>query len=251
MIFYFSATGNSKYVATRLEEKFNDKSIKIDDALRHEEFEYEAAKGERIFLVCPTYYFNLPNLVSDFLEKITFKGEPADFVCVATCGSSIGGLDRIIKNKLKGKNLNFKAVYPVRMIDNYVVFFKMPLPEEETMKQRRAEEELDNVIDNILFNYRVPYTSNIWQGILSGFGGLLYRKLNKTKAFKVDEKKCIKCGLCQFHCPARAITMKGHPVWIKDHCTHCMACIQRCPAHCIDYGEKTKDRGRYVHPILK
>ncbi|MFQ7798375.1 MAG: 4Fe-4S binding protein [Coprobacillus cateniformis] len=33
-----------------------------------------------------------------------------------------------------------------------------------------------------------------------------------------------------------------------NHCTHCMACISRCPKGAIEYGKKTKDRIRYVCP---
>jgi NAD-dependent dihydropyrimidine dehydrogenase PreA subunit len=41
----------------------------------------------------------------------------------------------------------------------------------------------------------------------------------------------------------------GRPVWGKD-CTQCLACINRCPVHAIQYGKGTAQRGRYYHPDL-
>ena len=42
----------------------------------------------------------------------------------------------------------------------------------------------------------------------------------------------------------------GKPVW-KHHCELCCACIHLCPVEAIQYGHKTKTRGRYHHPDLK
>ena len=39
----------------------------------------------------------------------------------------------------------------------------------------------------------------------------------------------------------------GRPVW-GGNCTHCMACISRCPKHAIEYGKGTERRRRYVCP---
>lgn len=37
------------------------------------------------------------------------------------------------------------------------------------------------------------------------------------------------------------------PVW-NDQCTHCMACICRCPKKAIEYGKHSKDLVRYTCP---
>ena len=59
---------------------------------------------------------------------------------------------------------------------------------------------------------------------------------------------CISCGKCEKLCPLSNIKLiEGQPIW-GNHCTHCMACISRCPKGAIEYGKKTKDRIRYVCP---
>ena len=38
------------------------------------------------------------------------------------------------------------------------------------------------------------------------------------------------------------------PAISKGNCYLCTSCINRCPVQAIQYGEKTKGRGRYVCP---
>ena len=39
----------------------------------------------------------------------------------------------------------------------------------------------------------------------------------------------------------------GKPVW-GDRCTHCMACISRCPKEAIEYGTHSRGLPRYLCP---
>lgn len=249
MVFYFSATGNSKEAALKIQDAFGGDLIKIDDALRHKEFTYNVEDGEKVFFVFPTYFFSLPTIVEEFLKNIEFKGN-AHICAVITCGSSIGGADRLVRKIFKNKNGIIRAVYKLKMVENYILVFKAPLKEEQVMLLRRAEKEIDNIIENVNFNYRVGYESGPFMELVSRLSNKFYKSTNKTKKFTVDDK-CISCGLCQFHCPVGAITMKGKPVWEKDRCVHCLACIHRCPAEAIQYGKGTEKKGRYVNPILK
>ncbi|MFR0963056.1 MAG: 4Fe-4S binding protein [Dorea sp.] len=46
--------------------------------------------------------------------------------------------------------------------------------------------------------------------------------------------------------PAKAIEIQdGKPVWIKEDCYVCMACLNYCPVEAIDYGKYSKGRFRY------
>lgn len=55
----------------------------------------------------------------------------------------------------------------------------------------------------------------------------------------IDEKKCVKCGVCVEHCPVegRAVSFKkgrGHvPVYDYAKCIRCFCCQELCPAHAI------------------
>ena len=59
---------------------------------------------------------------------------------------------------------------------------------------------------------------------------------------------CISCGKCVEVCPLNNIHLENKkPSWGK-HCTHCMACICRCPKEAIEYGKRSVGRIRYTCP---
>lgn len=82
MIFYFSATGNSKYVADRLQERFSGEMVSVSDAMRKKQFVYEAGEGEKIIFVFPVYFWNMPSIVSDFIGKLTLRGDVSQICAV-------------------------------------------------------------------------------------------------------------------------------------------------------------------------
>mgnify|MGYP002951794102 FL=1 len=58
-------------------------------------------------------------------------------------------------------------------------------------------------------------------------------------------EECIGCGLCQDVCPLNNIRLvDGKPDW-GNSCTHCMACICRCPKEAIEYKNKSVGKRRY------
>ena len=71
MIFYFSATGNCKYVAMRIAEATNDWAISITDCMKVKQSNFTARNNENIGIITPTYFFGLPTVVTDFLQNMT------------------------------------------------------------------------------------------------------------------------------------------------------------------------------------
>lgn len=70
MLLYFSATGNCKYVATRLKQADAQEMLSIVDCIRENRYEFS---DERIGIISPTYDWGLPSIVKEFLEKATFN----------------------------------------------------------------------------------------------------------------------------------------------------------------------------------
>lgn len=251
MIFYFSATGNSKYAADRLSEHFPGERVSIAEALRRGESVYEAAEGEKIIFVFPVYFWNLPSIVSDFIEKLTLKGDTSGVCAVITCGGQLLGADVAFRKAMRKRGISVQAVYSLKMPDNCVNYFKLPNREAQIMMLRSAEKDLDEITDSIQFNFRVSYRSGpagrLWTALLKP----VYKSQSKTGKYRVGES-CTGCGLCRDICPVSAISMEnGKPVWTKKTCVWCQGCINRCPAEAIQFGRRTEKRGRYVHPIFK
>ena len=54
----------------------------------------------------------------------------------------------------------------------------------------------------------------------------------------VDQKKCIKCGICEWYCPDRTIRVVGEGKNKKlvvnyVHCKGCLICVEMCPQEAI------------------
>lgn len=250
MIFYFSATGNSKYAAEKLQETFGGEMINIADAVRRDAFRYKPDQDEKVFFVLPVYFWNLPDIAVKFLREMDFE-EEAEVCSVLTCGASAGGADRVFKKMMEKKNCQVKASYTIVMPDNCVVFFKIPNPEAQVMMLRKADKTIEEIIEAAKYGFRMGRRSGPLNLLVSKVGGVAYSRMRKTKQFWANDS-CFGCGLCQTVCPESAITLEdGQPRWVKDKCTWCLGCINRCPVQAIQFAKKTEDRGRYVHPTLK
>ena len=55
MIFYFSGTGNSLWVARRLAGLLGDRLVAIADAINSQSYSFELAPDESVGMVFPTY----------------------------------------------------------------------------------------------------------------------------------------------------------------------------------------------------
>lgn len=237
MIYYFSATGNSKYAAEKLAVKTGDTAVNIVDVLKSGK---TPEKSEVAGIVFPVYFWGLPEIIKRFAVKI--KNSLGGYVyCVITCGANTGNADKML-SKLLGRELDYS--YSLRMPDNYVIMYD-PCTEEKALRfLRHADKELDGVCGDI--NRREKKRAgSVEGGIKSAFISKLYDPFRSTKKFFADDK-CTSCGLCAARCPDEAIVIKnGKPEWVKNKCQHCTACINRCPAEAIQFGKSTAARGRY------
>lgn len=250
MIFYFSATGNSRHVALAVRKRFGGVCVDMAEALLEEKTEYEFEEGEAAVFVFPVYYGGLPDPVRDFIGRFRpLRGTPE--ICgICTCAGMPVGSDRKFRQAFAQKGMKVAAFYDVEMPENYIFLFRPPIREAALMTLKRSEARITDVLDSMAFHHRKPFRSGPFAGTASSLMHVLYGFTRSTRGFKTGEE-CSGCGLCSRICPVRAITMKdGRPVWTANRCLKCTACINRCPEQTIQYGRATKKRFRYVHPDL-
>ena len=109
MIFYFSATGNSKYVAECIRAE-GEQLIPITDAMDKKEYDFHVS-DERIGIVSPTYDWTLPSIVSEFLESLTLHFDSKPYLYyVATYGTTSGAPASMADHILRKKDLPLTPV---------------------------------------------------------------------------------------------------------------------------------------------
>lgn len=233
MIFYFTGTGNSLYVAKRLSEKLDEPDVysmaeyKQDDQI--------GGKDKIIGFVFPSYYGNLPRIVREFINGLDIHIDTYIFGIITMGGYGLGSVT-MLEKALAEKNLKLKYGRGILMPANYIVKYN-PMFLKRTAKSNK---KIQQITDDIKLKKTLIKKSSI-------ISDNLYKNIAELDKEFFFESQCSGCGLCEKICPVENIQLTDNrPEW-RHHCEHCMACIHRCPQKAIQYGVKTKKRRRYYN----
>ncbi len=272
MIFYFSATGNTRWAAIKLASATQDRLIDIAVEMRTmkksgatptEPFVLE--EGERLGFVFPVHGWRVPKLVRDFISRLQIRQRNQEGVvpfayCVCTAGDSIGKTIENL-NKTLSRNASLSGIgvtkvtssYSLIMPESYVglPFMDVDPRGRGIWKIEKSKVELGVICEELL--NRKEGVNRLVKGPIPWFftkvvGGFFEHVLITDKHFHVTADKCVKCGICANVCPVNDIDGgKGEmPRWLhhKD-CLTCFNCYHHCPHHAIEFGHQTQQKGQY------
>lgn len=247
MIFYFSATGNSRHVALRMAEATGDRMVSVIDCMNTDSFEFDIQKDERIGFVCPVYFWGIPEVMNEFMSRMKLNTCVNHYVyTIVSYGTTTGQAGWLLGEALKKKGIKRDAHFAIGMVDTYTPMFDVSDRDKCNRKSVRAEKTIDKVAHWVMERRCVNRDRLRLYHPLAA----IYTYLNKnpkTKPFSINER-CIGCGVCAKDCPTQAIKMEnGRPSWVKDHCMTCLRCLHHCPTFAIQYGKRTERHGQFVY----
>ena len=246
MILYFSATGNCKYVATRLVQSEEQEMLSIVDCVRNDQC---AFSDKAIGIISPTYDWGLPSIVKEFLEKASFQTEYLYYI--ATYGTTPGASGVIANKAIQNRKID--AYYSVQMADTWTPIFDLSTPKKVAKYTKNTETEINSIIRSVKERNKNRHMSPCTPAFITEWIAepIYNNKVRRTMNFHVEDT-CIECGLCAQKCPVQAIEMQDkRPVWVKDKCVMCLGCLHRCPKFAIQYGKNTRKHGQYTNPNVK
>jgi len=241
MIFYYTATGNSLFVARQL-----DKDIfSIPQELKKEVLEY---KDEAIGIVSPIYAGELPQTVRRFIEKATFHTNY--FYMILTYGKddSVAGIWS--ETFCKQNDIHVDFIQTIKMVDNYLPSFDM---EEEIIINQKINEQLKQVIINVKDRKKdIPLPTQEGRKLYEIVSKRFQEQpeLNNGEMI-VMSKSCEGCSICQQVCPIGNIIIEnGRAKRLSKTCDFCLACVHSCPFQAIGLKKEKNPSARYRHPHI-
>ena len=249
IIYYYSTTGNSLYVARELQKSLPD--VELRSLVTAGQEEAPVVDTDCVGFVFPMHYFGLPLQVEEFLQKLTLANSPYVFA-VATCGVPYWGTPFMDMEKiLAAKNCQVQAKWYVRLVSNYIPYRDIAADWRIAIRAWLAEKKIRKIAKAIAGREH----HDTWQ-LLKNFCQSYHdkwqaRQQSIDENFQCAKEKCTACGLCEKICPRDNIKRpNGQPVW-QHKCVECLGCLHICPVKAIDYGDITKGRKRYRHKEVK
>ena len=247
MILYFSATGNSAYVARRIAENTGDSALDLFGRIKTGDNTALESSSPWV-IVAPTYAWRLPHIVEHILENTALGGSD-DMYFVLTAGSGCGGASNYARELCARIGKRFMGLSCVVMPENYIAMFRAPKHDKAVRIVRKAAPVVDGISADIAAGRMLKTKGDGLTGrfMSTAVNRIFFGHFVRDKKFRTTDK-CIGCGRCASLCPLNNIAFEnGRPAW-HGNCTHCMACICGCPAEAIEYGRASIGQVRYKCP---
>lgn len=239
MLFYFTGTGNSLYVAKQIEEN----PLSIPQILKQEKLEFS---DNSIGIVAPIYGHELPHMVKEFIKKAQFHTDY--FYLILTFGNRHGGASELANKYCYSCHIKPNYINVIKMVDNWLPSFDM---DEQKKIDKHIDEQLKIIKEDIISkkNFISEVTDQDREAHLQFLDRMKDMPEDAWQHLITISDQCAGCGICEKVCPSHSIRVVDHKAqFVPGHCETCLACIHACPHFAIKLssGEKN-EHARYRH----
>ena len=238
LIFYFTATGNSLYVARELAGE-SGQLLSIPRLIKDEHLDFEA---DEIGFVFPDYAASAPLMVREFVSKAHFKAQY--IFSVITFGNFAANVADWWDDFCKEKGLQNHYINTLLMVDNYLPVFDM----NEQMKiDKKISENLTQIVNDIASHRE--YVSHVdaddrmkeWLKRLQEN----HFPMEAERLLRLNTETCIACGTCAAVCPHGNFRMTDTHAEFSGSCEYCLACVHACPQKALTLERERNPQARF------
>ncbi len=247
ILFYFSGTGNSRYIARAFCERYPAQCRSIEE---HADFDaLIAAGGDTVGFCYPVYGSSVPRLMREFVQAHAEALSGKRFVIFCTQLIFSGDGAHALTAFLPQGESNVIYAEHFRMPNNLCNVPVFPVtngPKNDRLlrlaqaKVRRAAAEISRgIVRRRGFSRASVWLgrsqSVFWPGVESA----------AAKDVRIDES-CVRCGLCARICPTGNLSLGENGVEQAGRCMVCYRCVNACPKGAITVLIHAKPRRRYL-----
>jgi ferredoxin len=244
VIFYFSGTGNSKYIAELFGKNMNAECFSIEENLN---FENLINNNETIAFCYPVYASREPRIMREFVKKHMefFEGKKLIIFCTQLLFSGDGA--RALTYLFPRDFLQCAQVI-------YAEHFFMPsnifpvTTDSKKIKKYFAKSTLKmqkvcvNIKHGKIRKRGFNPLSRVLGLIQPPFLRILEKKANNSIRITAN---CTNCGLCISACPMKNLALENKKITHNHNCTVCYRCVNLCPEKAITVAFHGKIKGQY------
>ena len=246
ILFYFSATGNSKYIAELFCRNMNAVCHSIEEKI---DFAQLISSEEVVGFCYPIYGSRVPRLMREFAATHMDSLKNKKLVIFCTQMGFSGDGARAFTDSFPHDVVKVIYAEHFLMPNNVCNLFLMPLPGEKTIRRylEKAHKKMQTVcrdIENGTIKKRGFNPVSRALGLIMGsfMSGSEKRALSKVW---IDEG-CDQCRLCVSICPMNNFECENEKIVTKNNCMICYRCINKCPQKAIAVYFRGKVRKQYA-----
>ena len=247
LVFYFTATGNSLFIAKSL----SDAPISIPQELKKDKLSYEA---DEIGFVFPDYAASAPMIVREFLKKAKFKA--GYMFSVITFGNAAVNVCQWWDKFAKENGVSFHYIKSILMVDNYLPVFDM---NQQMSIDKHTDENLSKIIEDL--NAHKTFVETAEMGFFNEemLKGMQEQHFSMTadRLLELRKDRCVECMTCEKVCPHKNFRLGADGLEFSGKCEYCLACVHNCPQKALTLkpanpqwpGERNPE-ARYRNPNI-
>jgi ferredoxin len=232
IIFYFSGTVNSKYIAELFAQNMNCACHSIEEDT---DFEALINSAQTIAFCYPIYASRVPKIMRGFVKRQAelLKGKKLIIFCTQMLFSGDGA--RALTALLPGSRA--QVIYAEHFFMPSNIF---PVTTDEKKIKNyvsKAERKMQKVCDEIKSGKVRRRGFNPLSRVLGLIQAPFLPLLEKKADSRIETTQaCTNCGVCVSLCPMKNLRLEDNKITHSHNCTVCYRCVNKCPKKALIVG---------------
>ncbi|MGM0640958.1 MAG: EFR1 family ferrodoxin [Thermotogota bacterium] len=236
-IYYFSGTGNTKILVDEIANYFKKKYYEVHKHKIEKIKSEEVVKSGLICFAFPVAIHTTYPFVRKFIENIEFNKDMTIFG-FTTLGGDYSGVPYYFHKLFKKKDCEYLGLEEFSTQNNFMQ--KSINNDKAKAKLEKAKEDIKTFSNKIMNREKIEYIKKPLTDMFVPLANQkwMWKLTQKSLGMKINQKKCISCGICVELCPVKNIVYVGDYPEIKNDCESCMRCFSFCPQQAIEINSK-------------